>query len=272
MNRESLDRLFAVAGRELTTVVRTRAFLALAGGFAVVIAALAWTAGAVGYVPLVLDLLTPVEVLVPALALAFGYRTVLGDAERGELDVIRTYPVSRATYVLGAYLGRAAALLVAVLVPLSAVALLVPLFGGVETSVIASHAATDSPVRYVRFVVLTAVFALVVMAAAIAVSTNARSSRAGVAVAVTLGVALVVGFDAGIVAGLVGGVVPADALELALGLSPNSAYRGLVLESVVGGVAGAPATSPLPSVLGLLAWLVGALAVATVTVWSGERR
>ncbi|MFC7081678.1 ABC transporter permease [Halorussus caseinilyticus] len=126
MSRQSVNRLFAVVGRELTTVVRTRAFLALAGGFAAVVAVLAWTAGAVGYVPLVLDLLTPVEVLVPALALAFGYRSVLGDDERGELDVIRTYPVSRATFVLGVYLGRAAALLVALVVPLLGVALLYP--------------------------------------------------------------------------------------------------------------------------------------------------
>lgn len=273
MNRRSLDRLFAVVGRELTTVVRTRAFLALAGGFAVTVAVLAWTAGAIGYVPLVLDLLTPVEVLVPALALALGYRTILGDEERGELDVIRTYPVSRPTFVLGAYLGRAAALLVAVLVPLLAVAVLVPLFGGVGTTVIASHAATDSPVLYLRFLVLTAAFALVLMAAAMAVSTTAGSSRAGVAVAVTLGVALVVGFDAGIIAGLAGGVIPEDALSTILGLSPNSAFRGLVLKTVVGGVESkVPAASTMASLLGLVVWLVGSLAVAVLTVWSGTER
>jgi ABC-2 type transport system permease protein len=273
VNSRSLDRLFAVVGRELTTVVRTRAFLALAGGFALVVAALAWTAGAVGYVPLVLDLLTPVEVLVPALALAFGYRAVLGDAERGELDVIRTYPVSRPTFVLGVYLGRAAALLVAVIVPLLGVAVSVPLSGGVGTTVIASHAAADSPLVYLRFVVLASAFALVVMAAALAISTTAGTTRAGLVVAVALGVALVVGFDAGIVAGLAGGVIPESGLELVLALSPNSAFRGLVLETVVGGAAsGAPAASPLASLLGLLSWLVGALAVAVVTVWSGTRR
>ncbi|WP_276280375.1 ABC transporter permease [Halorussus caseinilyticus] len=273
MSRQSVNRLFAVVGRELTTVVRTRAFLALAGGFAAVVAVLAWTAGAVGYVPLVLDLLTPVEVLVPALALAFGYRSVLGDDERGELDVIRTYPVSRATFVLGVYLGRAAALLVALVVPLLGVALLVPAFGGVGTTVIASHAAMDSPLLYLRFVVLTAAFALVLMGAALAISTTAGTTRAGIVVAVALGVALVVGFDAGIVAGLAGGVVPEGALELVLALSPNSAFRGLVLETVVGGVeSGAPAASPVASVLGLLLWLVGTLAVAVVTVWPESRR
>lgn len=274
MNRRALDRLFAVVGRELTTVVRTRAYVALAVSFAAVVGVLAWTANTVGYVPLVLDLLTPVEVLVAALALAFGYRALLGDRERGELDVVRTYPVSRTTFVLGVYLGRAAALLVAVLVPLVLVALLVPAFGGVKTGVIASHAGTDSPALYVRFVVLTAGFGLVVTAAALAVSSAADTGRAGLALAVTLGLALVVGFDAGIVAGLAGGVVPDGTLRWMLALSPNSAYRGLVLESAVGGsdVMGVPVASPAASVAGLALWLVGTLGIAVRSVWNPTER
>jgi len=267
MTRRRLDRLFAVAGRELTTVVRTRAFLVLAGGFAAIVGALAWTAEAVGYVPLVLDLLTPVEVLVPALAVAVGYRAILGDRERGELDVLRTYPVSRSTYVLGVYLGRASALVVAVAVPLLAVALLVPLFGGVGTTVIASHGAADSPVLYLRFVVLTAAFALVLAAATTAISAAATTTRTGLALAVGLGLALVVGLDAGIVAGLAAGVVPETALGALLGLSPNSAFRGLVLATVVGG-GESTAASSAAGVVGLLAWLAGSLGLATLAVWS----
>jgi len=269
MNRRAVDRLFAVAGRELTTVARTRAFLALAGGFAAIVGALAWTGAPVGYVPLVLDLLTPVEVLVPALALAVGYRAILGDRERGELDVLRTYPVSRPTYVLGVYLGRASALVVAVVGPLLAVAALVPLFGGVGTTVIASHGAADSPVLYVRFVVLTAAFALVLAAAATAISATAGTTRAGLAVAVAVGLALVVGFDAGLVAGLAGGVLPEDALGVALALSPNGAFRGLVLATVAGGAeSNGPGTPSAVRVAGLLAWLAGSLALATLSVWS----
>jgi ABC-2 type transport system permease protein len=269
MNRRALDRLFAVVGRELTTVVRTRAYVALAVSFALIVGGLAWTANTVGYVPLVLDLLTPVEVLVVALAVAFGYRAVLGDRERGELDVVRTYPVSRPTFVLGVYLGRASALLVAVLVPLAAVAVLVPVFGGVGTGVIASHAGTDSPAVYARFVALTALFTLVVAAAAVAVSAAARTGRSGLALAVTLGLALAVGFDAGILAGLAGGAISEGALQWLLALSPNSAYRGLVLETVVGGVGetGVPTASPAASALGLVGWLAGTLAVAVQSVW-----
>ncbi|WP_134672577.1 ABC transporter permease [Halorussus marinus] len=268
MNRQSIDQLFAVAGRELTTVARTRAFLALAAGFGAIVGVLGWTGEAVGYVPLVLDLLTPVEVLVPALALAVGYRAILGDRERGELDVLRTYPVSRPTYVLGVYLGRASALVVAVAVPLVAVAALVPLFGGVGTTVIASHGAADSPVLYLRFVVLSAAFALVLAATATAISAAATTTRTGLVLAVALGLALVIGLDAGIVAGLAGGVVPDEALGAALSLSPNSAFRGLVLSTVVGGVESSAPVSSAAGVVGLLAWLAGSLAIATLTVWS----
>ncbi len=271
MSAASRDRLFAVAGRELSTVARTRAFLLLAAGFALIVTALAWTAGSVGYVPMVLDLLTPVEVLVPALALAFGYRSILGDAERGELDLIRSYPVERPTFVFGVYLGRAAALLVAVLVPLLAVPAFVAVSPSTRTSVVASHSAMGSPLVYVRFVFLTAVFSLVAMAAAILVSATARSTRAGIAVAVALGAALVLGFDAALVAGLSGGLLSPGGLEPLLALSPTSAYRGLVLEAALGGVAGDALASPAISAVGLAVWLAGSLLGATATVWSRTR-
>ncbi len=271
MSAASRDRLLAVVGRELSTVVRTRAFLLLAGGFAAIVAALAWSAGSVGYVPLVLDLLAPVEVLVPAMALAFGYRSILGDAERGELDLIRSYPVGRPTFVLGVYLGRAAALLVAVLVPLVAVAALVAVSPSTKTTVIASHSAMDSPLVYARFVFLTAVFSLVAMAAAILVSATARSIRAGLVVAVGLGAALALGFDAGLVAGLSGGLISPGALEPLLALSPTSAYRALVLEAALNGAAGDATAAPAISAVGLASWLVGCLLAATATVWSRTR-
>jgi ABC-2 type transport system permease protein len=269
----TVDRLLATADRELTTVVRTRAFLALALGFAVVVVGLAWTGGPAGYLPAVLALLTPVEVLVPALALAFGYRAISGDATRGELDVVRTFPVARSTYVVGVYLGRAAALLVAVLSPLLAVVPLVALAGGTKTDVIASFAGADSFVLYVRFVVLVAGFALVVLAVALAVSTIARSGRSALVAAVTVALLLVVGLDLAVVTGLGVGIVGDAGLGYLLALSPNSAFRGLVLDTVVGAAAPTgPAARPVAAVLGLLAWLVAALALAAVTVWSPARR
>ena len=266
MNRRSV---LAVADRELWTVVRTRSTLAVAAIYAALVVGVAWTAGVSGYLSATLDLLAPLEVLVPALALAFGYRAMYDDARRGELEVIRTYPVSRTGLVVGAYLGRLGPVLVVVAAPLLAVAVLVAATGGAGSSVIASHGGADTLVVFVRFTVLTEVFAAVALAIALVVSAVARSLRGAVALAVAAGVVLVVGADLGIVAALGAGVLGEGSLQWALSASPNSAYRGLVLQTVLGPVTTlpAPAASVPANVLGLLAWLVGALALAAATVW-----
>jgi ABC-2 type transport system permease protein len=272
--RAALSRFLATVERELTTVVRTRSLLAVTVGYAVVVVGLASVADTTGYVPAVLNLLTPTEVLVPALAVAFGYEAVLGDRTRGELDVIRTYPLGRREYLLAVYVGRAVVLLFAVLVPLFLVAGLVTATGGARTSVIASHAGVDSFVLYVRFVVLTALLALVALAVAVAVSAAAGGPRSAAALGVGAVVALVVGIDLAIVAGL-GAAFPADALPAVLAISPTGAYRGLVLGSVLDvALAEAPAAgAPLLSLVGLLAWLVGSLVLATLVVAPpGSRR
>lgn len=258
-----------VIERELRTVVRTRSFLVLSLGFTAVVLGLAWIGGTTGFVPVVLTLLTPMEVLVPALALAFGYRAVLGDARRGELEVLRTYPVTRLELVLGVYLGRIAALLVAVMVPLLLAGIMTAVLSGPRSTVFEAHGGADSALLYLRFVVLTAGFAAVGLAVALVVSTAVSSLRAAVAAGAALLIMLVVGFDLGVVAGLAGGVVPDALLQVVLALSPNSAYRSLVFDTVVApvGFSGARTAPAVLNVIGLTLWLAGALALSAWTVW-----
>jgi ABC-2 type transport system permease protein len=272
--RVAVARFLAVLEREYTTVLRTRSLLAVAVGYAFAVVGLAWVAGTTGYVPAVLNLLTPIEVLVPALAVAFGYEAVLGDRTRGELDVIRTYPLDRWEYLFAVYVGRAVGLLFAILVPLFLVAILVTMTGGAKTSVIASHAGADSFVLYVRFVVLTALLALVALAVVMAVSAAAAGPRS--AAALTLGTvfALVVGIDLAIVAGL-GSAFPPDLLPVVIAFSPTGAYRGLVLGSVLDvALTEVPAAGvPLLSFVGLLIWSGGSLALAVLGIKpAGSRR
>jgi ABC-type transport system involved in multi-copper enzyme maturation permease subunit len=264
-------RLVALAQREFTTVLRTRSFAALALAVAAAIVGVPVLSGTGGYLPLVLDLLTVVEVLVAVLAVAFGVWTVLADAERGELAVIRTFPVGRGTYAVGTYLGRATALLVAVLVPLAVAGVVVPLFREPTTSVIASHATVDSPTYYLRFVALAAGYALVVLALAVAVSALARTRRRGVALGTLAVLIVVVGFDFLVVAGVSLGVLDGS-LPLVLGLTPPGAFRGLVLATAAGGLVetGPPAAAPLVSLVGLALWLVVGLGTATLAAWSSE--
>ena len=261
-------RLLAVVDREVATVLRARAYAVVGLGYAAIVLGLGWQSGG-GFVPLTVDLLTPVELLVPPVATAFGYRAVLEDTEGKEIEALRTYPLSRLSYVLGVYLGRLAAVLVVVVTPLLLAALLVPGTAGQGSGVVASHEAAGTVLLYLRFVVLSAVFAAVVLAAAVAVSTVARTGRAALALAVVLVVVLVIGADLGIVASLAGGLVGDEGLALLIAASPASAFRGLVLGTVVSVVASETvrAGSAIANGLGLGAWLVGSLAVAVVTVW-----
>ncbi|WP_156105792.1 ABC transporter permease [Halobellus rufus] len=263
--------LFVVATRELRTIVRTPALVALAVAFAASVVGVAWagTGGGGGFVPLTLDLLTFVEVLVPLLAVAFGYRSILGDRQTGELDVLRTFEVSRFAYVGGVYLGRALALVSLVVGTLLAVGLFVPFLTADIPTFLAINAAADSGVRYVRFVVLSAAFTLIVLAATVGISAATRTVRTAFALATALAVALVLGIDTALVAGLAGGALAEDGLAFLLALSPNSAFRGLVLSSAVGVVGGAEvaAGEPLLNGVGLLVWWLGSLAVAVWRVW-----
>ena len=267
VERAGRARSLAVAARELRSVVRTWSVLALgAAVFVSVIGVVVAGSGAGGFVPLALDLLFTVEVLVPLFAFAAGYRAALDDRASGELEAIRTYPLSRVEYVLGAYLGRAVFVASVLFVTLVVAGVVGTTLAPGRTDIIAANQAADSFWLFVRFTVLTVVFGLVALAVALAVSAAARSVRQALAVVVALAVAFLVGIDAGIVAGLASGLSP-DVLPLTVALSPASAFRGLVLDQVVGAVSGRDAGSTLGGVVGLVGWFGGSLLVAVVTVW-----
>lgn len=266
------DRLAAVVARELRTLVRTRSLLAVVAVFALVVVGVA--TGAVGapggYVSLTLDLLTAVEVLVPVLAFGLVYRSVRGDAERSELAVIRTYPLSRAEYVLGVFAGRALGVVAVVVATLGAAGLLASFGEPMGAGVLATHSAGDSPVVFVRFVALAALYAVAVSAVLVAASAVAGTTRGALATGVSVVLFVAVGLDLAIV-----GALSADLLQsglpVAFGLSPASAFRGLVIELAVAPTLlnppPVPAAAPAVGVAGLVGWTALSLATATVAVW-----
>lgn len=263
------DQLWAIAGREFTTVLRTPASIALAVLFGLVVLAVPVLGGAGGYLPLVLNLLTPVEVLVPVLAFGLGYRAIRAEADRGELELARTYPLARSTYLAGVFVGRVAVLATAVVVALLVALVFVPLADQPAPSFLAVHGTIDDPTYYARFVVLSLLYAVVALAAALAVSSLARSGREAIGLAVGVLLFVVVGFELAVVAGLGRGVLGADLLGVVLAVSPASAFRGLALATAAAPLSDVgPATaSAIASVLGLVAWLAGSIAIATLGLW-----
>lgn len=254
-----------VAWRELLTVVRTRTYALLSAGLALVFVQLLRAGGGIpsGYVPAAVDLLLPLELLVPVVAVALGYRAFTGDND--DLSVVRTYPVSRLALVAGVFLGRFVGVAGVVGAPLALVGVLVARAETPASAVLATHTGADSPLLFVRFVALTLFFGGVVLALAMAASVLVRSSRVALALALAVLVAVVGGGDLLVLAGLAEGAITDQVLGTVLSASPNSAYRGLVFELVVGVVAERPTAIDVPfAVASLLGWLLLALVVVGV--------
>lgn len=255
----------SVLVRELLTVVRSRVYYGLVLGVALVSAGVLAAGGGVeiGYVPAAIDLLLPFEVLVPAVAIALGYRTITDDASRGELDVLETYPVPAWAYVLGVYAGRAIALAGVLLVPLVLVGAYLSTQSPPDPTVLATHGGVDSPLLFVRFGALTLLYGLVALALALAVSALAWSRRTAIVLGILLLGGVVVGVDLVLLRGFGTGWVADQQLTAALAASPASAYRGLVFETVLHVAFDAEHgyASPAASILGLAAWLAVGLAL-----------
>jgi len=262
-------RVWALLRRELVTVARTRAHAALGAGYAAVVVAVAWFSGGVtdGYLPAASSLMTPTELLVPVVSLVLGYRVVLNDRSTGELGVLKTYGLGRAEYVLGVYAGRLVALTTVVVTPLVIVGGTAWLYAGPHTDVISWYGGVDSPLLLVRFGILSVGLGGSVLALSLAVSAVSENARGALALAVTVWLALVLGADLGVVAGLTSGYLEGTVATLTA-LVPTSAFRGLVLETVVGAAApGVGATSVPVAVVSTLVCTVGSLGVAARRLW-----
>lgn len=271
--KRSLTVLDAVFRRELATVARTPGYGVLSVGLLVVLGGLVAVGGGgeTGFVPAVVDLLLPTEVLVPLVAVVLGYRALLTDAASGELAVLRTYRVRAWEYVLGTLAARVVGFFAVVLVPYALVGGYVWLTASPETAIFATHTGVDSPWLYVRFLAFVALLGVAYLALAAAVSTLATSRRSAVALGGVVLAAGVLGGDLWVVRALADGAAVSRVPEL-LAATPNGAFRGLVFEYVVG-VAFAPDGSFVDTgraVGSLVGWTVLGAGLATLVVGYGR--
>ncbi len=116
-HRIQFGQIAAIARKEFRDRLRSRWVLAVAvvlAVFALVIAYFgAAQQGAVGFkgIELTIASLTSLVIyLVPLIALILGYDAVIGERERGSLDLLLSLPLTRLELLLGKYLGLAAAL------------------------------------------------------------------------------------------------------------------------------------------------------------------
>lgn len=262
----SLAIVFTLLRRELQTAARTRSYylLGLAVGGILLGLTLGGGGAATGYIPTVVDLLLPLEVLVPVVAVAIGYRAIPSDLDRGEVVMLDTYAVSPSAYVGAVYLGRAVVLSAIVGVALVAVGVVIAVAAAPDTGVFATHSGVDSPILFGRFLVVTLLFGNAILAVVVLASVVVATTRTAIVAAVAAVLAVVVGGEAAILLGVLDGLLSEVTLRVALGLVPNSAYRGLVFETVVGVLSAGESgyASPVISLAGLLYWTVASLGLA----------
>ena len=264
-----MTHLLTIAQLELTAAARLKWIRLLGAAFALLSAAAAYSAGAAndvsgaeGFARTTMALVPVVLILVPLSALILG---VSGQAsEPGSEPFLFGQPVSRATVLVGRWIGEAAALSGAIVAGL-----------GIGGAIVAFNTGTDGALRFAFFVLASVVLATIFLsiAAAIASATDKRIVALGAAtfawfffVLLYDGAALSV---AGWLTGSIGGRVlfgsvfgnPVDlirVMSLSVAGTPNVlGAAGDAWVRVLGGAIGAA----MAAAAGLTVWMVAPLAV-----------
>lgn len=215
--------LFTLAHKEFRDHVRSRWVLAVSVIFAVFALAIAYLGtaqeGAVGFrgMEVTLVSLTSLAIyLVPLIALLLGYDCIVGERERGSLDLLLTMPITRLELLLGKYLGLAAALAFATVAGFGAVGLV--LSYGIGLSAL---------LAYGTFMLTTLAMGFAFLSIALLVSTYARDKIVATGASMVLWFGFVLIYDLLLVGALVvtQGRYLGNAFPLLLLLNPADIYR-----------------------------------------------
>lgn len=258
-----------LARKEFLDRIRNRWVLAVTLVFAVFALVIAYFGaaqqGAVGFRGIdvtIASLVSLVIYLVPLIALILGFDAVVGERERGSLDLLLSMPLTRRELLLGKFLGLSAALACSTVVGFG--------FAGVLLVQSASGAALF---HYAGFMLSSVLLGMAFLSLAVAVSVFApdRGRASGMAIALWFFFVLV--YDLLLLGGLVvtGGQFGADAFPYLLLLNPADVYRILNIFSLedvrtlYGLTTVFPAQLAHPALLGgvMLAWIIAPLALAS---------
>ena len=195
--------------------------------------------------------------LVPLIAFLLGYDAIVGEAERGCLLLMLTYPVSRFEILIGKFLGHSAILAFATLVG----------YGAVGAAAAASGKVDAESWRAFAGLLFSSVLlglAFLALAYLVSVAVSERSTAAGVVVGLWL--LFVIVYDLALMGMLVAskGGVGSDLFPSLLVLNPADAYQLFNLttfENVrkISGMGGISASAQFPPavLLGVLvAWII----------------
>ena len=258
----------AIARKEFRDRLRSRWALTVAAVFTVFALSIAYFGaaqqGAVGFRGIELTIASLVSLaiyLMPLIALILGYDAIVGERERGSLDLLLSLPITRFELLLGKYLGLTGALALATLLGFGLVGIAIGWQGG-------SYALF----HYGGFMLSALLLGMVFLSLAVLVSTFARGKSAASGAAIGLWFVFVLIYDLMLLGALVAsqGGMPAWLVSLLVLLNPTDIFRLLnifsleELKSLYGLATVVPDTLTEPWALGLAmaAWIAAPLGLA----------
>lgn len=267
-----MNAILALAGREIREGVRNRWIIGATLALTLLAVTLAFLgsapAGAIKAPPLAVTVVSLSSLsifLLPLIALMLSFDGIAGEAERGTLLLLLSYPASRGQIVAGKFLGYAAIVAIAVTVGYGSAGVAVALLqGGVQGST-AYFALIGSSIM-----LGTAFAALGIL---ISAAVRERAMAAGISVAVWLIFVLL--FDMALLGALAADTnqtISPTVLPYLLMLNPTDVYRFFNLTFIedvrtfagMTGVGGAVRLQPALLAAVMAAWIVVPLALAAL--------
>jgi len=216
-------QVWIIAAKEWRDRLRNRWVLAVAAVFAVFALAIAYFGavqqGQVGFHGVdatIASLASLVIYLVPLIALLLGYDAIVGERERGALELLLSMPISRLEVLCGKYLGLAAALTTAT-----------ALGFGVGLLPLSSELTVGEGERYALFVASAVLMGMAFLSVAVLVSVIARDRVRASGAALALWFFFVLVFDLLLMGALVlsQGGLSSGAFAALLMLNPADVFR-----------------------------------------------
>jgi Cu-processing system permease protein len=261
-------QIFTIAAKEFRDRMRNRWVLAVALVFTVFSLVIAYFGGAqqgtVGFRSIeftIASLVSLVIYLIPLIALLLGFDAIVGERERGSLDLLLALPITRLELVLGKYLGLASALTLSTLAGFGLVAVL--LF---------RQLSWNGLFHYAGFMLSSVLLGLAFLSLAVLVSVVARDRTRASGLAIATWFLFVLVFDLVLLGVLVGsgGRMGGDLMAWLLLLNPADVFRILNVFSLddvrtlYGLTSIVPSSLGSPVVMGgvMAAWIAVPLALA----------
>lgn len=266
----SAGPIWTVAAKEFRDRIRSRWVIVTAAVFAMLTLAISYfgsaqqgLVGFQGIEPMIASLVSLAIYLLPLIALILGFDAIVGEKEKGTLNLLLSYPLSPLSLLLGKYLGLAFAMSCATLAGFG--------IAGIVVALNVSMPLVDW-LQYIGFVLSAVLLGWVFLSIAVATSVFCQSRASASGIAIGLWFFFVLIFDLLLLGILVisGGASLGPLFPILLLLNPADVFRILNifgpddLHAMFGLISVFPAALADPLFLGavMVLWILVPLALA----------